>query len=191
MVNNLIFGWPKHLFFMLLGAHGKYVFFLPKKPLYGTCPTKRYVKRPTSLPCSTCRPICCCWLLVVGCWLLVVGCWLLVVGCWLLVVGCCCCCCCWLLLLLLLLLSSFFSFKLSNKHFCFLHLRVFTKHPTRNGPKTPQVPTPRPHHERPIQRQGPPLRRRFLDVKVHPMLVGGFNPSEISSPIFRVKRQNI
>ena len=27
-------------------------------------------------------------------------------------------------------------------------------------------PTPRPHHKRPIQRQGPPLRRRFLGVKV-------------------------
>ena len=27
MVNNLVFRWPKHLFFMVLGAHGVYTTF--------------------------------------------------------------------------------------------------------------------------------------------------------------------
>ena len=40
MANNLVFGWPKPLFFMILGSHGiyvyKYIYACPMAPIHNS-----------------------------------------------------------------------------------------------------------------------------------------------------------
>ena len=44
MVNNLVFRWPKPLFFMVLGAHGRYsIAALPSTSLVGCQDTPFFV----------------------------------------------------------------------------------------------------------------------------------------------------